>query len=116
MLSISESNVTIMVRDLDYSIRFYEIIGLKLKKRWEDHYAMMETKGITIGLHPSTEIFTRNSGISIGFMVENLKKPENVLLKNNINYEIKEGKSGKYLNFKDPDGTELYFTQPSWKY
>ncbi|MGA2296853.1 MAG: VOC family protein [FCB group bacterium] len=116
MLSITETNVTIMVRDLDISINFYQKIGLNLKKRWEDHYAMMETTGITIGLHPSTEVLSSNKGISIGFMVKDIKEPENVLIKNKIQYEFREGKSGKYLNFKDPDGTELYFTEPGWNY
>jgi catechol 2,3-dioxygenase-like lactoylglutathione lyase family enzyme len=52
MIKINETNVTIMVRNLDESIKFYESIGLKLKQRWGNHYAMFVVKGITLGLHP----------------------------------------------------------------
>jgi len=38
---------------MDAAIRFYEQIGLTLKQRWENHYAMVTTEGITIGLHPA---------------------------------------------------------------
>jgi catechol 2,3-dioxygenase-like lactoylglutathione lyase family enzyme len=34
MMTINESNVTIMVKNLDESIKFYKSIGLTLKNRW----------------------------------------------------------------------------------
>ena len=49
VMQLSSSNVTLMVGDMDRSIAFYESIGLKLKQRWNNHYAMLEGPGITLG-------------------------------------------------------------------
>lgn len=115
MSGITESNVTIMVSDMDSAIQFYQTIGLTLKQRWENHYAMISAEGITIGLHPS-EGGNNNSGtVSIGFMVDNIGDPKALLDANNIPYKEEDGKSGHYLNFTDPDNTHLYFVQPKWR-
>jgi predicted enzyme related to lactoylglutathione lyase len=115
MISIKETNVTIMVMDMDKSINFYKSIGLTLKNRWENHYAMMETTGLTVGLHPADKPGKPSSTISIGFMIDKLTEAETLLKKNKITFTSASGKSGKYLHFKDPDGTALYFTEPAWK-
>lgn len=59
MIQINSINVTIMVKDMDRSIQFYESIGLTLKQRWDNNYAMVETAGITIGIRPGGD---ENSG------------------------------------------------------
>jgi catechol 2,3-dioxygenase-like lactoylglutathione lyase family enzyme len=115
MIKINETNVTIMVKNLDQSIKFYESIGLKLKERWEDHYAMVETSGITVGLHPSTERHLGSGSLSIGFMVDSIKEAMEMLEKKELAYKFDDGKSGKYVHFEDPDGTNLYFVEPKWK-
>jgi hypothetical protein len=38
-----------------------------------------------------------------------------MLKKNHITFKLDDGKSGKYLHFDDPDGTDLYFVEPKWK-
>ena len=55
MISIKETNVTIMVKNMDKSVKFYEALGLTIKNRWGDHYAQLTTTGITIGLQPPHE-------------------------------------------------------------
>jgi catechol 2,3-dioxygenase-like lactoylglutathione lyase family enzyme len=115
MINIQSTNLTIMVKSMDRSIAFYESIGLKLKQRWDDHYAMVETSGLTIGIHPGG---TENSGsgtASVGFMIADIQEAKTMLENNMIaaKYE-QDGKSGLYLHFKDPDGTILYFVQPKW--
>lgn len=112
---ITQTNVTIMVNDMDKGISFYESIGLNLKQRWDNYYAMMAAPGLTIGLHP-TEDKNPNSGtISIGFMLDNIEDAKALLDKNNIACTREDdGKSGIYLHFKDPYGTVLYFVQPKW--
>ena len=98
MLKINESNVTIMVKNLDQSIKFYESIGLKLKERWEEHYAMVETLGISVGLHPSTEQPLGSGSLSVGFMIDSINDAIELLKSNQITYKFDDGKSGKYVH------------------
>jgi|SRR6185437_9062572 len=115
MLKINESNVTIMVADMDKAIIFYESIGFELKNRWGDHYAMLTSTGITIGLHPGRKgAIAENSNISIGLMIDKADDAKELLERNDISFKFDDGKSGIYLHFRDPDGTLLYFTQPKW--
>ncbi len=115
MINIAGTNVTIMVKDMDASISFYESIGLTVQNRWENHYAMIGTTGITIGIHPAGDRIDLNSGsVSIGFMLDNINEGKELLDTNSIVYKIDEGKSGTYLHFKDPDGTVLYFVESKW--
>jgi predicted enzyme related to lactoylglutathione lyase len=116
MVNITSTNVTIMVKDFDRSIRFYESIGLTLKQRWDDHYAMVETTGLTIGIHPGGDDHSGSGTVSIGFMIEDINDAKLLLQENNITAKSDDGGSGIYLHFKDPDGTILYFVQPKWKY
>ncbi|MFI5221728.1 MAG: VOC family protein [Bacteroidia bacterium] len=115
MLKITESNVTIMVKNMDKAISFYQSIGLTLKNRWDDHYAMLTTTDITIGLHPGGDKKSGSGSVSIGFMVDKIAPAKKLLSKNNIPYKEDEGKSGIYLHFRDLDGTVLYFTEPKWR-
>jgi predicted enzyme related to lactoylglutathione lyase len=115
-MKINDSNVTIMVKNMDKAISFYENIGLKIKARWGDHYAMMTANGVTLGIHPANGKAKRSSGtVSIGFMIKDITEAEKLLKKNKIKCKGQnDGKSGIYLHFKDPDGTILYFVEPKW--
>lgn len=115
-MKLTGSNVTIMVKDMDKSIQFYERIGLKIQQRWGDNYAMIEGPGITLGLHPGGTEKSGSGDLSIGFMVADFNEAEALLNKNNIEitHSANDGKSGKYLHFNDPDGTALYFVEPAW--
>ncbi len=115
-MKIKDSNITLMVKNMDKACAFYAMIGLKLKKRWEDYYAMYEAPGVVIGLHPSDGKPKGSGDASIGFFIENIKDAEKLLTKNKVKFKFDDGDSGKYIHFKDPDGNILYFTQPSWKY
>jgi predicted lactoylglutathione lyase len=66
-MTIKDSNVTIMVKDMNKSVSFYQSIGFAVKNRWGDHYAQLTAPGITIGIHPSNEIYTSSGNTSIGF-------------------------------------------------
>ena len=57
-MTIKDSNVTIMVKDMDKSVSFYQSIGFAVKNRWGNHYAQLTAPGITIGIHPTDEIYT----------------------------------------------------------
>ncbi|MEP6948876.1 MAG: VOC family protein [Ginsengibacter sp.] len=115
MIAIKETNVTIMVTDMDKAVSFYESIGLALKQRRDNHYAMMTARGITIGLHPSEKADTNSGSVSIGFMINTIDEAKTLLDTNKIAHTSEDdGNSGVYLHFKDPFGTALYFVQPKW--
>jgi predicted lactoylglutathione lyase len=110
MIKISDSALTLMVADMDNSIRFYLSIGFQLKQRWENIYAMMTAPGIQIGLHPGAEDLQAISKLSIGFKVEDPVEAIATLDREEIAWRAGEdGKSGIFCHFQDPDGTELYF-------
>ena len=86
MINIKGANVTIMVKDIDKSISFYESIGLTLKQRWDNHYAMVVTEGITIGIHPAKDEAVNSGTVSIGFMIDKIEDAKTLLDKNNIEH------------------------------
>lgn len=111
MANINDSTITVMAHDMDKSIAFYESIGLSLKQRWGNHYAMVEAPGLVIGLHPTIAEYDPKSNVSIGFMVESAEIAKNLLTEKAIDFKWDEGKSGITIHFKDPDNTILYFMQ-----
>ena len=114
-MAIKDSNITIMVRDMDTSISFYESIGLTLKNRWENHYAQLVAPGITIGLHPKGDnVSTNASHLSIGFTTDNFEEAKSMLSDLSIPVTARNEEGGQFLHFNDPDGTELYFIKPKF--
>ena len=115
MLKINGTNVTIMVRDMDKTLNFYLSLGLNLLQRWDNHYAMVGTIGITIGIHPAEGQKLTSGSVSIGFMIDDVAEGKKMLTENKIEFkEENDENSGIYLHFKDLDGTTLYFVQPKW--
>lgn len=106
-MSIKNSHVTIMVKDMDISISFYQTIGFTLGQRWQNDYAMLAAPGIVIGLHPiEKSLAAKGSGnVSLGFTSDNFE--ETIVLLNNagIKSEMGAEEAGDFLHFKDPDGT-----------
>jgi catechol 2,3-dioxygenase-like lactoylglutathione lyase family enzyme len=117
MITINDTNLTIMTRDMDKSVAFYERIGFAMKQRWNNHYAMLTAGGLTVGLHPTdAESGQTSSGsLSIGLMVDRIGDAKSLLDELAIAYKAEDGGSGKYVHFKDPDGTVIYFVEPGWE-
>lgn len=115
-MKIKDSHITVYVKDLGNSISFYQSIGLTLKNRWENEYAMLTVEGISIGLHPSdNETLKGNSGnVSIGFATDNMEEKKSELQKLNINFTERNERGGQFLHFTDLDGTALYFIKSDW--
>lgn len=112
MYTINTSNVTIMVQDMNRSVDFYTRgLGLSLKQRWGDHYAIVTAPGVSIGLHPAKEKNTGSMQVSIGFGIDDLKEAEKRLEELGVKYERSGEKAGEFANFQDPDGIWLYFMQ-----
>jgi catechol 2,3-dioxygenase-like lactoylglutathione lyase family enzyme len=114
-MNIKDSNVTIMVKDMDKSVDFYESLGFKIKNRWGNHYAQMAAPGVTLGLHPAEKTEVKGSGsTSIGFTTDNIEEAKTMLGKQSIKAEPRNEEGGQFLHFTDPDGTQLYFIKPKW--
>ncbi len=115
-MTITSSNISINVKDLDKSISFYESIGLTVKNRWGNYYAQLTAPDVVIGLHPSSDAnLLGNSGnASIGFTVDDLEGAKSLLQKLSIKTTDRQEEGGQFLHFDDPDGTSLYFIKPNW--
>ena len=104
---IKEANVTIMVKDMNTSIAFYQALGLTLKQRWNNHYTQLSTPGIVIGLHPADQ--GRGSGtsgnVSIGFTTGNFEEALSHLKTLNVEVTTRNEEGGQFIHFKDPDGS-----------
>jgi len=111
-MTIKDSNVTIMVKDMDKSVSFYQSIGFNIKQRWDNHYAQLTAPGITIGIHPTNDIISNSSNVSIGFTTDNFEETKNQLSSLAIQTQLREEEGGKFIHFSDPDGTMLYFIKP----
>ena len=113
-MRIKDSNVTIMVKDMDKSVSFYESLGFNIKQRWGNHYAQLTAPGITIGIHPSNENISNSGNVSIGFTTDNIEETKNQLSSLLVYTQSREEEGGKFIHFHDPDGTMLYFIEPKW--
>jgi catechol 2,3-dioxygenase-like lactoylglutathione lyase family enzyme len=113
-MSIKDSNVTIMVKDMDKSVAFYQSIGFTIKQRWDNHYAQLSAPGITVGLHPTNDSISNSGNVSIGFTTDNFEESKDQLNSLTIQTQLREEEGGKFIHFSDPDGTALYFIKPKW--
>ena len=53
---ITGGNATVYVSNMDRAVDFHvQTLGLKLAKRYGNHWAEVEAPGLLIGLHPKTE-------------------------------------------------------------
>jgi predicted enzyme related to lactoylglutathione lyase len=114
-MKIKESSITIMVKDMDVSIPFYQSIGVTLQDRWGDHYAQMTAPGIVLGIHPAGDKeFPGSGNISIGFSVDNIEEAKTMPARLSIEAKSIQDGGGQLLTFTDPDGTALYFVKSNW--
>jgi catechol 2,3-dioxygenase-like lactoylglutathione lyase family enzyme len=115
-MQIIDSNLSLMIQNMEQSIAFYLSLGFVLKQRWGNYYAQLSAPGIVIGLHPaSIENLHGNSGnASLGFVTNNLEETKNQLEILHIPFQERTEEGGRFLHFYDPDGTALYFIKPKW--
>jgi len=109
---IKEANLTINVKDMDKSISFYEALGMTLKNRWGNYYAQITAPGLTIGLHPSSQVSKGSGQLSIGFTANDFDEAKKELEKMGVNVQPRKEEGGQFIHFEDPDGTALYLIKP----
>jgi catechol 2,3-dioxygenase-like lactoylglutathione lyase family enzyme len=110
-------NITIMVSNMDASVRFYtEVLDLKLANRYGDHWAAIDAgRGLTIGLHPASPNYPppgTRGGMIIGLEVdEPIQQAVDRLRGKGVNFVrpvIEDSGAGSFADFTDPDGNALY--------
>jgi catechol 2,3-dioxygenase-like lactoylglutathione lyase family enzyme len=115
----SAANVTLSVRDLPASVRFYtETLGLELAARHGDHWAEVRAPGVTIGLHPGrgpadaaldpTAARAPDGDVSIGFVVSDFDGVVAGLEERGITTRVTNTPRARSAYFADLDGHSLY--------
>ncbi len=114
----TEANVTVMVSDLDRAIQFYtEALGLVLKQRAGDGWAVITAPGLTIGLHRVTAHGPQPGqagSLSIGLGVADLDTAMTALKAKGVQFapHISEDGPARLAFFGDPDHNPLYLSAP----
>ncbi|HEX3430997.1 MAG TPA: VOC family protein [Rhizomicrobium sp.] len=116
----SESQITLMVPDMDEAVRFYtEKLGLHLKARYGNEFAVVEAPGLTIGLHPQPpKPSAQSHPISIGLGVESLEAAMEELKARGIEFPaaIVEDPPVRIAHFAGPAGMPIYLVEQSgWR-
>ncbi len=113
----NESMVTIIVADMERSIDFYtKQLGLPLKTRYGNEFAIVEAPGVVIALHPApNNTPAREGSLSIGLGVDSVASSMKQLAQRGIAFagDIVSDPPMRFAFFKDPDGVELYLAERS---
>ena len=114
-MQITQSNITLMVADLDRSLRFYtEVLGFTSVQRYGDTWAELNAPGLTIGLHPARKprsITTDTEAVSLGLGVPELEAAIGELEAHGVAVHPTGEGALRIIHFTDPDGTPLYLMQ-----
>jgi catechol 2,3-dioxygenase-like lactoylglutathione lyase family enzyme len=113
----NESMVTIIVADMERSIDFYtKGLGLPLKTRYGNEFAIVEAPGVAIALHPVPNNGRSRAGsLSIGLGVDSVESSMKQLAERGVTFagDIVADPPMRFAFFKDPDGVELYLAERS---
>jgi catechol 2,3-dioxygenase-like lactoylglutathione lyase family enzyme len=114
---ISGGNITVMVSNMDASVRFYtEVLGMKLTTRFGDHWATVEAgRGLIIGLHPASPRYPvpgTKGGMVIGLEIdEPIQHVVDRLASSGVKFVgpiIGDDGAGSFAHLEDPDGNSMY--------
>jgi catechol 2,3-dioxygenase-like lactoylglutathione lyase family enzyme len=112
MITVLNANVTLMITDMNASVKFYiETLGLQLTRRYGDHWAEISAAGIVIALHPTSKQLQNSDKVSIGLRVENLENAVAALAEKGVQCKVQNDAKVKLAHFTDPDGNNLYLSQ-----
>ena len=113
---VSGGNATIIVADVDRSIRFYtEVLGLKLTNRFGNDWATVSAgEGLTIGIHPRSPKYPApgtKGAIILGLDIDvPIEKALSRLAQHGVAIKgtVVRSDPGNFANLEDPDGNEIY--------
>src|SRR5580700_10072000 len=114
---ISGGNITVMVSNMDASVRFYtEVLGMKLTNRFGDYWATVDAgRGLIIGLHPVSPKYpapgTRGSMV-IGLELDQpIQQVVDQLKSKGVKFSgtiTQDAGVGSFADLEDPDGNAIY--------
>lgn len=108
--------LTIIVSDMQRSLDFYTgRLGLTLKTRYGDEFAVVEAPGVKIGLHPAKEGGAKPGSLSIGLGVDDVEAGRKHLEERGVAFtgDIVADSPMRFAFLRDPDGVELYLAEQS---
>jgi predicted enzyme related to lactoylglutathione lyase len=113
---ISGGNATIIVADMDNSIRFYtEVLGLKLTNRFGNDWATVSAgDGLTIGIHPSSPKYPSPGAKGAIILGLDIDIPVDQAVAHLARHGVKvagaivRSDPGSFVHLEDPDGNEIY--------
>jgi len=113
---IAGGNATIIVADVDRSIRFYtEVLGLQLTNRFGNDWATVSAgEGLTIGIHPSSARYPlpgTKGAILLGMDIDvPIEKAISQLAGHGVTVTsgVTRSDAGNFVHLEDPDGNEIY--------
>jgi catechol 2,3-dioxygenase-like lactoylglutathione lyase family enzyme len=114
---ISGGNITVMVSNMDASVRFYtEVLGMKLTNRFGDHWATVDAgRGLIIGLHPASAKYPApgtRGGTLIGLEIdEPIQQVVDRLQGKGVHFLgpiVNDAGAGSFVDLEDPDGNFIY--------
>ena len=102
---------------MNRAIKFYtDSLGLKLVSNYGGEFAVIESNGLRIGLHPGKKAPASTSrDVSLGFQVDDMTSAKKTLESKGVAFEPRVQDRGSIIeNFCDPDGTPLYLIELKW--
>lgn len=113
---ISGGNATIIVSNMDSSIRFYtEVLGLKLTNRFGNDWATVSAgEGLTIGIHPASPKYPHpgtKGSIILGLDIDvPIERAVSRLAEHDVAVKgsIVRSEPGNFVHLEDPDGNDIY--------
>ena len=109
----NQAFVTLHVADMQRSLDFYtHKLGLKVKSRYGNEFAVVEAPGLTIGLHPATKS-SHPGDVSIGFAVDDVEAGRDQLQDRGVSADgdVVSDPPMRFVFLKDPDGVQLYLAE-----
>jgi predicted enzyme related to lactoylglutathione lyase len=112
MKNLNRCRINVMVSNMDSAVSYYtETLGLKLIKRYGDHYAEIQAAELMIGLHPASDRTTFGNNISIGLGVFDFDETVKDLESKGIEFTMGTDEWIRLASFTDPDGNALYLAE-----
>ena len=113
---VTGGNATIIVADMDRSIRFYtEVLGLKLTNRFGSDWATVSAgEGLTIGIHPASAKYPApgtKGAIMLGLDIDvQVEKAIARLVQHGVTIKgsVVRSEPGNFIHLEDPDGNDIY--------